>query len=277
MKTILFDLNEKEETEKIAALLLDLKRRNVRAIFQTADLQKEEELLMITDSQEAAKHAKQCDIACVVYEKTDTAKCYGVDMVIQSFEELNTEFFELIYKRHHGLPWVIVETDRLLIRESIMADFEAMYALYQEPGMTDFMPGLSTDKKEERDKFEWYIKNKYAFFGYGLWSVMEKESGTLVGRAGFENSVFQERNIIELEYMIGASAQAQGYGQETVRALISYAEHVLDIRELYTFIQKGNQRSIHMMDKFGFTEIGSQPQEVLVFRKKKGGFGGINR
>ena len=58
-----------------------------------------------------------------------------------------------------------------------MEDFDAMYELYQDPDITRFMPGMDEDKEEERRQMELYIHNMYAFYGYGLWSIIEKKDG----------------------------------------------------------------------------------------------------
>ena len=58
--------------------------------------------------------------------------------------------------------------------------------MYAEPGMTDYMEGLY-EYEEELEYQKAYIENMYRFYGYGIWLVFEKKTGTLIGRAGVEH------------------------------------------------------------------------------------------
>lgn len=75
--------------------------------------------------------------------------------------------------------------------------------MYAEPGMTDYMEGLY-EYEEELEYQKAYIENMYRFYGYGMWLVFEKKTGTLIGRAGVEHR--EELNgDMELGYAIRTS------------------------------------------------------------------------
>lgn len=225
-----------------------------------------EEALILTDSQVTADRAAAQGIACVGYEPPGAEMTLlHVDMVIQGFEELNTEFFRLVYRRHHGLPWTIAETERLWIRESIPEDFDILYAIYQEPGMTEYMPGMEGEKEEERELFTAYIRKMYPFFSYGLWTVIEKAGGKIIGRAGLENGTYRGKPVLELGYMIAGAYQKQGYGLEAVKAVADYACSAIGADNLYAFIHRKNIASRSLIQKAGFQEVEAERKEILVF------------
>ena len=86
------------------------------------------------------------------------------------------------------------------MRELELSDLDALFSMYAEPGMTDYMEGLY-EYEEELEYQKAYIENMYRFYGYGMWLVFEKKTGTLIGRAGVEHR--EELNgDMELGYAI---------------------------------------------------------------------------
>lgn len=173
------------------------------------------------------------------------------DMLVQGLEEVDDNFLVRVFQRKHHIPWTILETDRLLVRELTLEDVDDLFELYAEPGMTDYMePLYSYEKEVEYQKA--YIEHMYRFFGYGMWLVFEKETGRLVGRAGLENREELDGEM-ELGYAIGTSYQRKGYATEVCRAIIRYAIDYLEIEKLNCLIETGNIVSEHVAQKVGFT------------------------
>ena len=101
--------------------------------------EEKDSILAITDQFSDVDYAKEHNIAVISMRHRERTAVSGVDMVVQGFEELNVEYLQLIYMRHHGLPWIIAKTDRICIRESVEGDLTAPEAL---PGrrMLDYLP-----------------------------------------------------------------------------------------------------------------------------------------
>ena len=57
------------------------------------------------------------------------------------------------------------------------------------------------DKDKETQYIQDYIKNVYEFYGFGMWTVVEKASGQVIGRAGV--SYREGFSLPELGFMIG--------------------------------------------------------------------------
>ena len=73
------------------------------------------------------------------------------------------------------MPWIIAETERLVIREFTAEDAAHMIQEDVGPGDEIF---------HRREKLTAYIDSQYRFFEYGIWAVVEKESMTVIGKAG---------------------------------------------------------------------------------------------
>lgn len=159
------------------------------------------------------------------------------------------DFFEGVLKRFLGLPWDILETDRCLIRETTVEDVDAFYELYKDKEITEYMEPLFEDRDEEIEYTKSYIKNVYEFYGFGMWTVVEKASGKIIGRAGV--SYREGYELPELGFMIGKAYWRQGFAYEVCSAISNYMYENYDMEEIQIFIEPKNTPSIFLAKKLG--------------------------
>lgn len=167
--------------------------------------------------------------------------------------DLDPAFAERDRCRKAGLPVKIAETKRLLIRETVLEDVPKLYEIRQQPGMSDYVEPMQPTLQEEMEFMEAYIHHMYAFYDFGLWTVLERENGRIVGRAGLFPSKFLDEGV-ELGYMVAAERQRRGYALECGRAILDYASDVLDLPEVHVLIHIRNRASIRTAGRLGFTE-----------------------
>ncbi|WNJ89842.1 GNAT family N-acetyltransferase [Bosea sp. 685] len=95
----------------------------------------------------------------------------------------------------------MIETERLLLRPPVLDDFEACYALLSDPAVMSFIGGPMS--REE----SWHRLLRYAghwsLLGYGLFVIIEKESGRLLGQTGLADFHRGARD----EFLLAATAQ----------------------------------------------------------------------
>ena len=77
------------------------------------------------------------------------------------------------------------ETERLRIREMSERDIPKMMEITSQ-GTPDTAEGVEKSLEEELEAFPSYRKYMYEMCDMGYWVLEEKESGTIVGRAGVE-------------------------------------------------------------------------------------------
>lgn len=188
----------------------------------------------------------------------------GIPYVIPSMEYATDELAELILRRYLGLPWLIDETKRLIIREFVKEDGKNI-------------PEEEYGKEEEifrdPDQLENYIKNQYGFYEYGTWAVLKKSGNTksrteakLVGMAGVSNpnipmAAFQALPALsddlcwlELGYHIFKPYRKNGYAKEAAEAILSYSHEVLSAR-LCAWIEEKNKASCALAESLGMEVI----------------------
>lgn len=212
--------------------------------------------LFIASNQSLLDLAREADIPTIAYQQPGKDIFLKADMVVEGFEEVDSTFLQRVYERHYHIPWTILETKRCIVRELELSDLDELFAMYAEPGMTDYMEGLFEYEEElqyQRD----YIKYMYGFYGYGMWLVFEKKTGILIGRAGVEHR--EELNgDMELGYAIRTSFQHQGYAYEVCQAIVEYAKEELQASLLHCLIEKGNNISEKLAQKLGFSYCGDR-------------------
>lgn len=212
-----------------------------------------ENTLYITDSAQSYKnlHDKNLPVVVCLHEDNREEDFSQAEYAIENLNEIEYKSLELAFLRLTGQPWLIEETSRCIIRESIPEDVDSFYEIYKEPSITEYMEDLYADREEELVYMKDYIKNVYGFYGYGMWTVIEKASGKIIGRAGI--SLRDGCDIPELGFVIGVPWQGQGYAYEVCQAVLAYGREELDFQRFQVLVMKGNEKSKRLCEKLGFT------------------------
>ncbi|MEG1846986.1 MAG: GNAT family N-acetyltransferase [Lachnospiraceae bacterium] len=212
-------------------------------------LEKIDGILCIAESAILCKQLKEKQIPVIAlldtnYEQQD----YGtVRYAVTDMDAVNYEYLLQVYQRYKGIPWTILTTKRCIIREIAISDVAELYRLYQDASITEYMEDLYEITKET-EYTKQYMEHIYGFYEYGMWLVIEKQSGTIIGRAGIEQ--------FELGYMIGKAYQRQGFAYEVCMAIMQYARVKLELNHLESMIRPENKASIALIRKLGFMEVG---------------------
>lgn len=208
----------------------------------------------ISSEQEVLSAAYAAGGAIVgLWEADRAGQCLApAEYVAESMEAVDEEFLACIVRRRFHMPWIIAETERLLIREFTAEDADRTYC--GEDGPDEEIFG-------DRSLLESYINSQYRFFGYGIWAVVEKKSETVIGRAGLFQSdwVFKRETALakkddtplELGYHIFTPWRRLGYGAEACRAILSYGTKRLTDRYC-AVIDEGNTASVRLAESLGF-------------------------
>lgn len=200
----------------------------------------------------------------------DPATSPTADILVEGFDEVDVQFLDRIMKRAQGLPWITVITKRCYLREITTDDLDDLYALYEQPGITDYVEPLY-DRPEEEQYTRDYIECMYRFYGYGMWLVYDRESHALIGRAGFSHQDLGDEIVLEMGYIIGVPYQRQGYAVEVCGKLLAFArEHLSDFGSVNCFVEPGNTASLALLRRLEFTSYGTvviSGKEMLRYQK----------
>ena len=164
--------------------------------------------------------------------------------------ELDPEFEKRDALRKAGIPVEIARTDQLLIRETIDSDISELYRIGTDQAVRKYIAPMQPTLEEEIVYTKAYVRHMYAFYDFGLWTVLEKDAygqERVIGRAG----LFPSERLagqIEMGYMIAPECQGNGYGKEAAETVLRYAFNVLDLEEVHLFVEKENKASVKLAE-----------------------------
>ncbi len=208
--------------------------------------------LVLTDSREVCDTVLSQDgfVMLFLHEGNRDVDFSHIRYATEDLEDLDAHYFERIYCRLAGLPWEILETERCILRETIEEDVDAFYEIYQEPSITEYMEPLYEDKEKEKQYIRDYRKYGYGFYEFGIWTVLEKTTGQVIGRAGI--NMRDGFAIPEIGFVIGVPWQHKGIAYEVCAAVITYAKENLFMDALQALVLPDNFASVRLCEKLGF-------------------------
>ncbi len=177
--------------------------------------------------------------------------------------ELDPEFEKRDALRKAGIPVEIARTDQLLIRETIDSDISELYRIGTDQAVRKYIAPMQPTLEEEIVYTKAYVRHMYAFYDFGLWTVLEKDAygqERVIGRAG----LFPSERLagqIEMGYMIAPECQENGYGKEAAEIVLRYAFNVLDLEEVHLFAEKENKASVKLAETLLVKVPGGQKEK----------------
>lgn len=164
--------------------------------------------------------------------------------------ELDPEFEKRDIIRKAGLPVEIARTGHLLIRETVDTDIPELYRIGTDAAVAKYITPMQPTLEEEMAYTKAYVRHMYAFYDFGLWTVLEKDDfgqERVIGRAGLFPSERLDGQI-EMGYMIAPECQRKGYGKEAAEEVLRYAFEVLDLEEVHLFVAEENKASVKVAE-----------------------------
>jgi ribosomal-protein-alanine N-acetyltransferase len=147
----------------------------------------------------------------------------------------------------------ILETDRLLLRRLLPEDLDALFVLYGDPEIRQYFPEGTLTYEETKEELEWFLNGHPEHPELGLWATIHKETGQFIGRCGLLPWTIEERDEVEIAYMIAKDYQRQGLATEAARAILQYGFDKLGLSRLICLMDPANIASQKVARKIGMT------------------------
>ena len=149
----------------------------------------------------------------------------------------------------------ILETQRLLLREMTQADYPALAEILQDRvAMFAYEHAFSDDETQT-----WLdrMRERYAKDGFGLWAVVCKETGEMIGQCGLTWQNYDGERVLEIGYLFQRKHWKKGYAIEAARACKHYAFETLHVNEVFSIIRDNNVASMNVAIRNGMTIRGT--------------------
>lgn len=151
-----------------------------------------------------------------------------------------------------------LETDRLILRQLVQSDNEAMYAMDSNPNVHRF---LGNEPLTSIDQVDFYIKaiqKQYQQNGIGRFAVQLKGSNEIIGWAGIKFVTEPENNHVnyyDIGYRLAEEYWGKGYASEAALAWRDYAFDVLKAPAIYAAAHIENIASDAVLQKIGMKKV----------------------
>ena len=149
---------------------------------------------------------------------------------------------------------MIIETERLFLREMDENDFDALYEVLADADIMQHYP-YTFDENRVRN---WIQRNieRYRIFGFGLWAVCLKETGEMIGDCGITLQLIDGQIKPEIGYHIRADKQRNGYAKEAAIAVRDWTFNNTPFQIVYSYMKYTNEPSVKTAISYGCKQVG---------------------
>ncbi|MGN1281137.1 MAG: GNAT family N-acetyltransferase [Succinivibrio sp.] len=150
---------------------------------------------------------------------------------------------------------IILETPRLILREMVREDLDALSSiLMDERVMYAYNGPFSSEETQV-----WLDRQfeRYKEFGFGLWAVILRKTGKMIGQCGITMQDFNGTQVPEIGYLFAYDYWHKGYATEAARACTEYGFTILEFDRLYSIIRDTNTPSINVAKRNNMRKCGS--------------------
>ncbi len=147
-----------------------------------------------------------------------------------------------------------IQTERLILRPMEIIDIDAMLTIFTDPLVIASF-GISPFSRTQMEQWVQCNLDHQQEFGYGLFSVILKSSGLLIGDCGLEQMNVKGETVAELGYDFRSDHWHHGYATEAAIVVRDFGFTELNLTKLVSLIRVGNHPSRRVAERVGMTLI----------------------
>jgi RimJ/RimL family protein N-acetyltransferase len=158
-----------------------------------------------------------------------------------------------IKKIYNKAMKIIIETDRLFLRELFENDYDDLCKILQDK---DVMYAYEHAFSDEEVK-TWFNKQieRYNKNGFGLWAVINKGNNEFLGQCGLTIQNINDKEYLEIGYLFKKEHWHKGYATESALGCKKYAFETLKAEKIYSIIRENNISSQNVAKRIGMEKV----------------------
>ncbi len=165
-----------------------------------------------------------------------------------------------------------LETERLMMRQLTLDDVDALSEVLSDPWTLRFY-----HHPFSRDEVvEWIERwqQSYRDNRFGLWGLVLKETGELIGDTGLTWQGVDGQRFVEVGWHVHRAHQRKGYATEAGRASLDYGFGTIGLQQIISLIRPENEPSWRVAEKLGMriwkdTMRSRFPHRVYLLRREE--------
>jgi RimJ/RimL family protein N-acetyltransferase len=163
---------------------------------------------------------------------------------------------------------IILETERLLLREFDEGDVAPFYLLGSDPAIIRYTgdPGGGlTSAEHALEVLRARPLADYRNHGYGRWACVLKASGEVIGFAGLK--YLADSQEVDIGFRLLPAYWGQGLATEACRAVLDFGRTNLGLKRVIGLVDPQNIASVRVLEKLGLTLTGQVEDQGKCFAK----------
>lgn len=148
----------------------------------------------------------------------------------------------------------IIETERLLLVKPTDAHAPALFRMLTNSDVTKYYHVLPFAQESDVLPVIQNFSKQFADQKAIRWVLLNKQSGILIGTAGFQAYTIGSRGT--LVYALAPEHWGYGYATEAIKAIVDHGFGRLGFRTIEAEVLPGNKNSERVLEKSGFTYMG---------------------
>jgi ribosomal-protein-alanine N-acetyltransferase len=146
---------------------------------------------------------------------------------------------------------ILIETERLILKNYTESDLENVYRLKSEPLVWKYSTKTASDDIEESKKYILSLLKNYDENKYNFQALFLKDTREYIGEAGVL-SFNQEKTRAVVGYNLLPQYWKNGYATEITKALVKYLFEEEKVERVEALVGEGNVASRKVLEKSGF-------------------------
>lgn len=170
-----------------------------------------------------------------------------------------------------------LETPRLVLRAHEASDFDAVAALWADQRVVRHINGTPSTRADSWARILRYA-GLWSVRGYGYWAVEERATGHFIGEVGLADFARELSPALEVTpeagWVLSPPAHGKGYATEAMRAVLDWADAMLDAPRIFCLLAEANEASLNVAQKCGFRALGQADHKgslTLIWARARGG------
>jgi len=153
----------------------------------------------------------------------------------------------------------MIETENLHLRRPLVEDLDAIHAMRSDPVVVRHLGGKTLNREEAWHRLT-RLAGHWALRGYGMFLVVEKGSGAVVGEVGLFDGcrglspAFD--NAPEAGWILASQAHGKGYASEAAAAAHRWFAATHGAQRSVCIIAPENIASLRVAQKLGYKGFG---------------------
>jgi ribosomal-protein-alanine N-acetyltransferase len=149
---------------------------------------------------------------------------------------------------------LILETDRLILREILLSDAKALFEMDRNPHVHQYLWNKPLTDIAQTQSYINSVRKQYMDYNIGRFAIILKENSMVIGWCGLKYNtemINNKVNFYDIGYRLNENYWGKGFASEASFPWIDYAFNIMKLKVVEAAVHQANQASNAILQKIG--------------------------